>query len=541
MRLQRLKGLLVTALVHVVGALSVDIPSVPVVNLGYAQYQGRYNATTNIAEYIGLRFAAPPTGIWRWMPPQAPAPVHGIQLATEHPPRCIAAKAPPAAERNIYRDVVKRAPTQQSEDCLFLSVYYPGRTPPKDPLPVIVWIHGGAYVLGSSEGFNGGNIVETSGHDVVVVTIQYRLGIFGFLSSGKIKTSGAPNAGLLDQQFALRWVQKHIGKFGGDPSKVTIWGESAGGGSVLMHLIANDGKTSPPLFRAAIAGSPCLLPQYQFNHPIVESVYDSVVAQAGCASSGNTLTCLRSADVQLLDAANSNISAGSFIGTYIALPVVDGSFIKQRPSVAFKQGNVNKAKLLTFTNANETQRESIPENMDAAYWALNTFPLFSNAEAITAAKIYAGLGSPARQVSIMVSEITFQCPVLSTLTAFPDAYKGVFAVPPALHGMDLAFYFKDSSMFRFFQRPEYNNPVFANAFTRAFTNFAKTLDPNPTPGTPDAALVPRWESYANNRMEMVFNMTEEGRPNIKAEKINGMLVNRCAFWNDRRILELTAQ
>ena len=173
--------------------------------------------------------------------------------------------------------------------------------------------HGrGGYVFGNVTIYNtnGNDLIRNSGGNVVVVAIQYRLGVFGFLPGQKVKDGGVLNAGLckccrnddvptcysppryiVDQQFALKWVQKYvcifhpsalffqehrhgnllqISKFGGDPKKVTIWGESAGAGSVLQHVVANGGNTNPPLFRAAITSSTYLPSQYKYNDRIPE-------------------------------------------------------------------------------------------------------------------------------------------------------------------------------------------------------------------------------------------------------------------------------
>ncbi|KAJ6572327.1 hypothetical protein B0H19DRAFT_1348498 [Mycena capillaripes] len=151
-------------------------------------------------------------------------------------------------------------------------VYYPSDVvgTPCKKLLVSVWIYGGGYVAGRASIYNGKDIIDQGNHGVVVVTTQYRLGLFGFLSGAEVKASGALNAGLLDQDFAFRWVKKHISKFGGDPSKVTIWGLSAGAGSALQHVVANNGKTTPQLFRGLITSSTFLPSQYNYNDRIPE-------------------------------------------------------------------------------------------------------------------------------------------------------------------------------------------------------------------------------------------------------------------------------
>ncbi|KAL0957513.1 hypothetical protein HGRIS_001306 [Hohenbuehelia grisea] len=176
----------------------------PIVDLGYARYQGFYNTTSKVSQFRGIRYAAPPTGSRRWQAPQPPAQTSESQIADNHPLFCLQTTVFPSSKTNPYRNIVnglpqpanpevKRPvydPSRESEDCLFLNVYYPGRVPPIVPLPVIVWIHGGALNNGGISKFNGATLVEDSGLATIVVTIQYRLGIYGFLSSQKIKDGG---------------------------------------------------------------------------------------------------------------------------------------------------------------------------------------------------------------------------------------------------------------------------------------------------------------------------------------------------------------
>ena len=134
-----------------------------------------------------------------------------------------------------------------NEDCLFLNVYAPPTNASKR-LPVLIWIHGGGYGLG--DGMQDlSTIITANGNTFVGVAIQYRLGAFGFLSSSEVKNDGVVNAGLLDIAFALQWVQDNIDLFGGDKTKVTISGESAGGGAIMLLSIAGDGKLGSSLFR----------------------------------------------------------------------------------------------------------------------------------------------------------------------------------------------------------------------------------------------------------------------------------------------------
>lgn len=198
--------------------------------------------------FRGLRFAQPPVGDLRFRPPVAAEPWSGTYDATRFPNR-----SPQAPMSEILGP---EEPGELNEDCLFLNVFTPapaagsGETPSR---PVMVWIHGGAYVTGSANSYNG-SIIAAQG-DVVVVAINYRLGLLGFLdlSGHDPELVGSASNGIRDQILALEWVRDNISDFGGDPNNVTIFGESAGGGSVLglMAAPAADG-----LYHKAIAHSP---------------------------------------------------------------------------------------------------------------------------------------------------------------------------------------------------------------------------------------------------------------------------------------------
>lgn len=167
---------------------------------------------------------------------------------------------------------------------------------------------------------------------------------FGFLPGSEIAASLTSdlNPGLLDQQAVLNWTRKYIRHFGGDPKNVTIWGQSAGGGSVIAQVIANGGKTHPPLFSKALASSPFWPKVYKYNAPEAQDIYDSFANLTGCAGE-NSLACLKAADVQTLRAASLNISGSHLYttSTYTWAPVIDGKFISQSLSQATINGTVN--------------------------------------------------------------------------------------------------------------------------------------------------------------------------------------------------------
>ena len=232
------------------------------------------------SEYLGIPYAAPPVGALRWQPPQPAAPWHGIREATSFAPHC----AQPGSPFGV---------ASTSENCLYLNVYTPAGARGRN-LPVMVWIHGGALVVGESDDYNPAALVQ---HGVIVVTINYRLGVFGFLADSALAGRlGGPsgNYGLMDQQAALRWVQRNIGGFGGDARNVTVFGESAGGLSTLAQLVSPGARG---LFQRAIveSGSYDLT---QASLAEAEAAGAAFAATVGCAS--NTAACLRSLPVSTI-------------------------------------------------------------------------------------------------------------------------------------------------------------------------------------------------------------------------------------------------
>jgi para-nitrobenzyl esterase len=208
-----------TAATAGIGAAASGSGGAPILTTDDGAVRG--TAAGTVDEFLGIPYAAPPTGNLRWRPPQPPAEWRGVRDATQFASSCPQLPSPFAP------------PGPFSEDCLYLNVYTP---PPgsgnEGSWPVLVWIHGGGLTQDAGRNYDGSKLAADG---TVVVTINYRLGALGFLAHPALaSSSGGPagNYGLMDQQAALRWVQRNIGQFGGDPENVTIAGQSAGGLSV---------------------------------------------------------------------------------------------------------------------------------------------------------------------------------------------------------------------------------------------------------------------------------------------------------------------
>jgi carboxylesterase type B len=214
--------------------------------------------------------------------------------------------------------------------------------------PVVVVYYGGAFIQGGGSfklppaGYPVLNVSDAN--NFIFVYPNYRVNAFGFLPGAEIRASKTSdlNPGLLDQQEALIWTNKYIKHFGGDPKNVTIWGQSAGGGSVVAQVIANGGKTHPPLFSKALASSPFWPKTYRYNAPEAQNIYDTMVKLTGCAGK-HSLACLKAVDVQTIRDASLIISSSHTYNTssYTWAPVIDGKFLTQSLSQATLKRQVN--------------------------------------------------------------------------------------------------------------------------------------------------------------------------------------------------------
>ncbi|XP_054856322.1 fatty acyl-CoA hydrolase precursor, medium chain-like [Eublepharis macularius] len=261
--------------------------------------------------FLGIPFTKPPIGSLRFAPPQAPEPWSHVRNATSFSPICLQ----DLGWLDMFQSLVNATlpPLTTSEDCLYLNIYTPNT---KAQLPVMVWIHGGALVLGGAFMCDGS--VLSAYEDVVVVTIHYRLGLLGFFSTGSVEARG--NWGLLDQIAALQWVQENIKQFGGDSQSVTIFGESAGAFSVDAQVLS---PLSKGLFKRAISESGVVqIPGLLTSHP--EVLAKEIATVFGCGTNNAEMVrCLRSKTEQELKSLMKEIRSMN--------AVVDGKFFPKAP------------------------------------------------------------------------------------------------------------------------------------------------------------------------------------------------------------------
>ena len=296
-----------------------------------------------VAAFLGVPFAAPPTGDDRWKPPRPAAKWEGERQADQFAASCQQAVTPDGFGPWTREYVVQG---RVSEDCLYLNVWTPAKTS-GDRLPVLFWIYGGGFTSGSgSVPIYDGAALAAKG--IIVVNVNYRVGVYGFLAHPEL-TAESPvhasgNYGLLDQLAALRWVRVNIAAFGGDPTKVTIAGQSAGAAAV-HHLIAS--PLAAGLFARAMAESGSGMGLRVPEHAEAEKLGQ----QLGNAD-GKTLSlaALRALSTTQLDARVAKMGGGSGPGSRFG-PVVDGLFLPNAQSVG---KNENDTPILTGMTANET-------------------------------------------------------------------------------------------------------------------------------------------------------------------------------------------
>lgn len=298
--------------------------------------------------FLGVPFAAPPVGDLRWRAPQSVTPWEGVRAAESFGPMC--------PQPDMGR---RRFDGPASEDCLYLNVFAPAGEAPEDGWPVLFWIHGGAFAVGSasSEIYDGSRLASK---DVVVVTANYRLGVLGFLAHPQLTAEGggtSGNYGLLDQIAALEWVRDNVAAFGGDPGRVTIFGESAGAVSVnhLMVMPAAEGL----FHRAILESGHALMTRRALDVDGAEISGETqgrqLAERLGLAAAEDPLAALRSLPVDALVAQTGVVVGGGDAEANARKfwPLVDGVLVPDQPERLLRTGAVHPVDVIIGTNANE--------------------------------------------------------------------------------------------------------------------------------------------------------------------------------------------
>ncbi|MCX7514912.1 carboxylesterase/lipase family protein [Frateuria hangzhouensis] len=314
-------------------ARSADAPPRVTVDQGMLEGKLAHVHGTVLREFQGIPYAAPPLGERRWKPPQPAASWQGVRAATRFAPRCM--------QLPLFGDMVFRS-NGMAEDCLYLNVWTPA-SDARAGLPVFVYFYGGGFVSGdgSENRYDGASLASRG---MVTVTVNYRLGVFGFLALPELAAESpvhaSGNYGLLDQNAALRWVKGNIARFGGDPRRITIGGESAGSISVSAHMAS-------PLSRGLIAGAigesgALIAPIAPQSQAEAQTQGAAFMRKAGAA----TLAALRAMPATALLSASA--APAPDMG-----PDIDGLFLTEPPAATFARGDQADVPLLLGSNTQE--------------------------------------------------------------------------------------------------------------------------------------------------------------------------------------------
>ena len=470
--------------------LTLRLAAADLVGTERGKVEGAASADSKIRIFKGIPFAAPPVGALRWKAPQPAAKWSGVRKALEFGPRCMQTRVFPDM---IFRD---KGP---SEDCLYLNVWTPAASA-KERLPVMVWVYGGGFAAGSaSEPRQDGENLAKKG--VVVVSLNYRLGLFGFLSHPDLaKESGreaSGNYGLLDQVAALEWVRKNIAAFGGDPGKVTIFGESAGSFSVSALM---GSPLAQGLFQRAIGESGAF---FSSTLPLKPRAQTEAEGSKFAESLGaGSIEALRAKPAEELMLAVMRYGAFRFSIN------VDGYFLPQDSYTIYGSGKQSHVPLLAGWNADEGSYRSIfasdkptAENFaararkmfgDKADAVLKLYPAETDEQAKRSAQDLAG--------DQFIAFSTWKWMELHAATGKSPVFRYEFdEAPPqpagaktgesrgAYHSAEIEFVFQALASKDLPWRPE--DFKLSDVMSSYWANFAKTGDPN-GPGLPE------WRPYS---------------------------------------------
>lgn len=437
--------------------------------------------------FKGIPYAKPPVGELRWQAPQPPAPWSQTRMTTDFSPKC--------PQKN-FSPTQDSATTEGEEDCLYLNVWTPALSGKR---PVLFFIHGGGNQQGAASETINGAVLYTgkflaSRKDVVVVTINYRLGALGFMAHPAVaaasssKTSG--NYGTMDQVLALEWVKNNIAKFGGDPDNVMVFGESAG--AVNTSLLLTVPAAKGLFHRAGIqSGSPVAQP-----YLVGENIGKSFASRMGCATGSldQQLQCLKALPISKIVAELESPLAGGKVSLGWG-PVVDGLIIPKDPISVILTGQHHKMPVMLGSNADEMSASSPPVVTPAQVRTLfdSYVPEAYEAEGLTlyppgttnaqARQSYiqtltdAQFTGPARRLAKGLDVFQTE-PVWRYL--FSHAQAGFGAFYGSAHGLELPFIFQSVEESSYGKGAFFNNNdrVVAKAMMDYWTNFARTGNPN---------------------------------------------------------------
>lgn len=429
----------------------------PIVKLDYVTLQGASSSTYNLTYYRRIPFGASTAGQNRFRAPQPPVPITNGTYDTD---------------RGF--DMCPQRTVNGSEDCLYLGVYSRPWQPTQKLRPVLLTFYGGGFIRGSAEfsippsGYPVLNVSESN--DYVVVYSNYRTNVFGFLPGKKVAESKEVdlNTGLLDQQAALLWIQKYIHHFGGSKDDVVIWGQSAGGGSVVAQTIAT-GNKGKKLFKRAMSSSPFWPKTYRYDSPENEALYQQVLTDVGCANSTNEITCLKTADLQALrdSAFRLSTSLQYTTSSFTFGPIIDDTFLTRPLSSAILTGRLNAPTVLTSYNLHEGENFIPPgfqnpttdsSGFNASTpsfdtWLTGFLPSLTAQDVARLKSLYPAAGSAEEtsynttyiRAGLLYRDLVLSCPAYWLAKAADRGWVMEYTISPAKHASDTIYVSLDTA------------------------------------------------------------------------------------------------
>ena len=480
-------------------------------------------ATPRGRAFLAIPYAAPPVGPLRWRPPQPPSPWIETRDATKGGANCPQPGVPGSG--------------RQSEDCLTLNVYAPADAHPGDRLPVMVWIYGGGYVFGYTSQYDLSRLAQRQ--HVVTVTMNYRLGALGFLAHPALAAEGEGSGdfAMLDQQAALRWVQANVAGFGGDPSNVTLFGESAGAWSACEQL-ASPGARG--LFaRVIIESGACSSPESAIAEATAEQGGLALAADLGCGDPATAAACLRAVPASRVIKAKAH--RRGLLGKDSWAPTFGTATLPLSPRAAFEQGTFPAVSVIDGTNHDEARlfldlnRFKGGLYSEASYEKIIRDFFLERTPQVLAEYADEARRSYADAYVDVVDDSTFACPSVTTdrlLATKSPVYGYEFDDPHAVtslprapftpplgayHSSEIAYVFQTPWVLADPARFDPAQRALSDRMQQRWANFART-------GAPQADDGGSWPiERAGARLEM--------RPEGDRPTSDYAVRHRCAFWN----------
>ncbi|XP_056004732.1 acetylcholinesterase-like isoform X2 [Ostrea edulis] len=515
----------------------------------------------NLDAYYGIPFAKPPVGKYRFKHPQPPDPWTNIKQTVELPPACM--QVFDTTFQNFTGADMWNPNTPRREDCLYLNVWVPRTTESKNK-SVMVWIYGGSFSYGSIslDVYNGKYLAVEN--DVIVVSMQYRIGSLGFFAGSSPEAPG--NCGLYDQLMALDWVQRNIHNFGGSPNDVTLFGESSGAASIGLHLLS-------PLSRS------------KFQRAILQSAGPTApwatITREKAIGRGKILArkfnCERNSELEMLECMRK-INGSEFpendfvldanVLQFPFVPIIDGVFLIEHPDISFKNGNFKRCPILLGANTNEgsyflvysteafnkshsspIERDQYQIEMKIQFRHFPQHPTEINNFVLDAIKFeYTPWSDPYDRfllrdgVEAAVGDFNFACSTVDLAREYAFAGLKVYyylfnhrsSVNPwgkwmgVMHGDEIMFMFGQPLDNNF--EYETKEKRLSKKIMKYWTNFAKTGNPNKEPG--ETRDVDDWPIHTYKEREYIVLDTKFHEHNKKPTVEKGYKIKQCAFWRE---------